>query len=515
MAARTIINEIERILKKHSDSAVRKEESKNFAHIAEFTAFESAGAFEAGTQTFINKLPDGDLKNVLNEANSKFSYQMVISEIFTDIISGALKLKGTKTVKQKAAIRFKDFFVSGPGSTTKQFSIMPGSNPNRLILQVDSANATNRFTIFTVCTEMRKEIFHRWLRKAGKSLTAQEAVSATKDIANSTDYSHKSRTIGRAGFQNFVEEVVASKVFPKTVMNVTITSMDLLKYIVSRSNMEYSVDFTPEYQMGTGQIPKSQTRKLTVKGLVQSQGTKRADDWMARKDKGGGVKKLVQDGAIEFLRKNLPEHFEGEKKTGKGTSMSDAVGATGSPSFEEETVSGAIQEITKKAKPKKRVKNKTVTIKTQPKVRKRTKESINVSSKGSAPKAVTTSISIKLSATGRLRKQKEVGKKELNLGKVKTSINRKLGAEIRRNMGRPALINQTGRFSDSAELVSLRQAQNSKIGTYNYQLRPYETFENNGDRQWPAGFNPKPLIAKSIRNLAVGTITDKFILRRG
>ena len=355
MAARTIINEIERILKKHSDSAVRKEESKNFAHIAEFTAFESAGAFEAGTQTFINKLPDGDLKNVLNEANSKFSYQMVISEIFTDIISGALKLKGTKTVKQKAAIRFKDFFVSGPGSTTKQFSIMPGSNPNRLILQVDSANATNRFTIFTVCTEMRKEIFHRWLRNAGKSLTAQEAVSATKDIANSTDYSHKSRTIGRAGFQNFVEEVVASKVFPKTVMNVTITSMDLLKYIVSRSNMEYSVDFTPEYQMGTGQIPKSQTRKLTVKGLVQSQGIKRADDWMARKDKGGGVKKLVQDGAIEFLRKNLPEHFEGEKKTGKGTSMSDAVGATGSPSFEEETVSGAIQEITKKAKPKKKI----------------------------------------------------------------------------------------------------------------------------------------------------------------
>ena len=39
--------------------------------------------------------------------------------------------------------------------------------------------------------------------------------------------------------------------------------------------------------------------------------------------------------------------------------------------------------------------------------------------------------------------------------------------------------------------------------------------ENNGDRQWPAGYNPKPLIAKSIRNLAVGAINDKFILRRG
>ena len=82
-------------------------------------------------------------------------------------------------------------------------------------------------------------------------------------------------------------------------------------------------------------------------------------------------------------------------------------------------------------------------------------------------------------------------------------------------MGRPALINQTGRFSDSAELVSLRQAQNSIIGTYTYQLRPYETFENTGSREWPAGYNPKPLIAKSIRNLAMGTINDKFILRRG
>ena len=31
---------------------------------------------------------------------------------------------------------------------------------------------------------------------------------------------------------------------------------------------------------------------------------------------------------------------------------------------------------------------------------------------------------------------------------------------------------------------------------------PYETFENTGERQWSPGYNPKPLIAKSVRSLA-------------
>ena len=81
-------------------------------------------------------------------------------------------------------------------------------------------------------------------------------------------------------------------------------------------------------------------------------------------------------------------------------------------------------------------------------------------------------------------------------------------------MGRPALINQTGRFSNSVELTSLREGPKSLIGKYSYQLNPYETFENTGEKQWPQGYNPKPLIAKSIRNLAAKHVEDKFVLRR-
>ena len=81
-------------------------------------------------------------------------------------------------------------------------------------------------------------------------------------------------------------------------------------------------------------------------------------------------------------------------------------------------------------------------------------------------------------------------------------------------MGRPALINQTGRFAESAEVVKMTKSAKSIVTQYTYQLRPYETFENNGDKQWPAGYNPKPLISKSIRELAAASVNEKFVLRR-
>jgi hypothetical protein len=81
-------------------------------------------------------------------------------------------------------------------------------------------------------------------------------------------------------------------------------------------------------------------------------------------------------------------------------------------------------------------------------------------------------------------------------------------------MGRPALINRTGRFSNSVKLVNLRQGPKTLVGKYNYQLDPYATFENTGARQWPQGYNPKPLITKSIRDIAIKHTEQKFTLRR-
>jgi len=88
--------------------------------------------------------------------------------------------------------------------------------------------------------------------------------------------------------------------------------------------------------------------------------------------------------------------------------------------------------------------------------------------------------------------------------KIKNAINKRLPAEIKRNMGRPALNNRTGRFRTSAIIEDITPAAKTLMVKYTYRLNPYETFENTGKRKWPSGYNPKPLISKSIRNLALG-----------
>jgi len=109
--------------------------------------------------------------------------------------------------------------------------------------------------------------------------------------------------------------------------------------------------------------------------------------------------------------------------------------------------------------------------------------------------------------------------------KLQSLINKRLPAQVRRNMGKPALTNRTGIFSNSAELVNLRQTKAGLSGEYTYMLTGggtsknrggvYETFENTGVKNWSSGYNPKPLIAKSIRDLAMQYTEQKLVsLRR-
>lgn len=107
------------------------------------------------------------------------------------------------------------------------------------------------------------------------------------------------------------------------------------------------------------------------------------------------------------------------------------------------------------------------------------------------------------------KRSREGGETQKELNKLRTKINRRLGAEIRRNMGRPALINRTGRFSNSAVLLSLQPRGETQIqGDFSYLLFPYATFERS-DR-WDPNFDPRPLIKKSIRNLALELSEQKF-----
>ena len=119
--------------------------------------------------------------------------------------------------------------------------------------------------------------------------------------------------------------------------------------------------------------------------------------------------------------------------------------------------------------------------------------------------------------TGRVKRPRgaESSRGYDDIYKIEQLINKRLPAQVRRNMGRPALINQTGQFSNSVTLENLRPTPAGLSANYSYQLSPYETFENTGSKRWPTGYNPKPLIAKSIRELALQYTEQKLVsLRR-
>ena len=179
----------------------------------------------------------------------------------------------------------------------------------------------------------------------------------------------------------------------------------------------------------------------------------------------------------------------------------------------EDVIHDIVRPLTKSGKPDKRFKiNKKISAKKfkaerrQPKVVKQSKGIGNLSQ---------TAALITAGKVVKGRPEKSKRDKIDNLLKVETLINKRLPAEVRRNMGRPALINQTGRFSNSTEVRNFRQTEAGISGEYTYQTSPYETFENTGERRWPTGYNPKPLIAKSIRNLAIQYTEQKLVsLRR-
>ena len=90
-------------------------------------------------------------------------------------------------------------------------------------------------------------------------------------------------------------------------------------------------------------------------------------------------------------------------------------------------------------------------------------------------------------------------------------VNSRLTKEVQKNMGRPALENQTGRFAESVNVVSAIPKGDGIHMDYTYHPF-YRVFE--GGRQYSPNYDPRPLIENSIRDLAAAKLETKFTLRR-
>jgi hypothetical protein len=101
------------------------------------------------------------------------------------------------------------------------------------------------------------------------------------------------------------------------------------------------------------------------------------------------------------------------------------------------------------------------------------------------------------------------------VGRLMGYINNHLATEIQKNMGRPGLENQTGTFANSAEVLSIVPDKRGLMNisyTYGDTYKVFEPGKNSG--KYPTSYDPRGVIGKSIRTLAISQAELKFITRR-
>tara|TARA_B100000427_G_scaffold196681_1_gene163446 strand:- start:6880 stop:8256 length:1377 start_codon:yes stop_codon:yes gene_type:complete len=99
---------------------------------------------------------------------------------------------------------------------------------------------------------------------------------------------------------------------------------------------------------------------------------------------------------------------------------------------------------------------------------------------------------------------------------VMAMINEKLPETVRKNMGAPALENQTGRFANSVKMTDvIKTPKGYPSFGYTYAKQPYQVFETGSQGTWSTPErDPRVLIDRSIREIAAGFALGRFYTRR-
>ena len=104
-----------------------------------------------------------------------------------------------------------------------------------------------------------------------------------------------------------------------------------------------------------------------------------------------------------------------------------------------------------------------------------------------------------------------------NLLRLQAILNAKLPAEVRKNMGAPALENRSGAFASSVRITDISTTAKGfpSVG-YTYDKSPYQIFEmGKGKTPWAsAQRDPRKLIDRSIREIASEQLVGRFFTRR-
>lgn len=512
MAVELIQREITAAVKEYTDRKLRNTIGKTMIHEVTLTDDASVSAMVDGVNKIMKNAGYDQqyITTINNTYNTEANWRNVLNIVFRRLNS--LPMVQTnhelKTINQLSSSKLDNVYL------------LNGSTPQRMIIRLYAGQeyggkmSTN---LNTFLFALRRELFDEWkkilpstdgnlgavsVEKGAGRGTKVGNIYASAAFGSGTPFAHDaSSTIGKYGLEQILYELQGNE---ELAMSLEFKGLqgfttDLQNSLVKSTGITYE---ETEVTMPDGSI--SITR--VIKGEIRSQG-KEPSDWT-------NIKKQILGSKSQNIKGALAETLEDKVNA---MNPQQALEAEGSPSAKKRMADRAAKAIVENLAKK----NKRARVLKKKAVKKTPKKVVKVSGSSITTKKRTVNLGAvqRVVVSGKILKNEQKRERgsgvDVNsLARLKATLNRRLPAEVRRNMGRPALINRTGRFSDSVQITSLRQAQKTIVGEYTYQLDPYSTFENNGSRQWPTGYNPKPLITKSIRNLAAGYVENKFTLRR-
>jgi len=150
------------------------------------------------------------------------------------------------------------------------------------------------------------------------------------------------------------------------------------------------------------------------------------------------------------------------------------------------------------------------------KIRKINIKKQKISKSGTKSKSSTKKAKILPTTKGKQSKKASptARKSKYSISNFIVVINQRLPEVVAKNMQPPALQYQTGRFASSVRITDISSTPTGlpSIG-YTYQRDPYETFEV-GNRLGTTDRDPRKLIDRSIREIAIGLAIGRFYTRR-
>jgi len=360
-----------------------------------------------------------------------------------------------------------------------------------------AGTGANDQRIRAVAIGMRDGIYENWVKKSedffNKMPKTGKGTKVRTTITRNTQIAHEKQTTKGALALGLLRQ---NK--PTVVLNGFITVTDVVDQIQDNISLNYARNFK-----------KRKSGRFSFRYFIETS---------IRPNKKGSEESDITNIKQKEVKKAVNQLF---------VNKYGVIGATlrklsGSDTIDKQVIDGSIDDLmvplTKKGRPDMRFK-----VNKKAKPFKPMKDNFKgKKARGYATK--TAALGVVVAGT-RKRPQKEKRKGVDNIQRLQAIINKRLPAEVRRNMGRPALENRSGTFSNSVEIIKMGRAKTGLTADYTYmktgggtpprsdQPGVYQTFENSG--RWPAGYNPKDLIKKSIRNLALQYTEEKFVqLRR-